>query len=175
MRLFFFLAAIGLTILPVLSTAASRHSTSKRTRHHARASHQHARSRHTAKHVRRRRRRSHRVRARRYQLHPTVARYKQIQQALASAGYYDGEIDGQWGPKSVSALQRFQTEQGIANEGKITALALIGLGLGPKHKHMTLPIVPPGTAQPADDSETAADSTRESKSLPPGNTVAESP
>jgi peptidoglycan hydrolase-like protein with peptidoglycan-binding domain len=105
-------------------------------------------------------------------LHPTLARYKQIQQALASAGYYDGEIDGQWGPKSVSALQRFQTEQGIANEGKITALALIGLGLGPKHKHMTLPIAPPGTAQPADDSETAADSTRESKSLAPGNTVA---
>ena len=165
MRLFLFLAAIGLTILPVLSTAASRHSTSKRTRHHTRGSHRYTRSRHTAQHTTRRRhsRRSHRVR--RYQLHPTVARYKQIQQALANAGYYDGEIDGKWGPESVSALQRFQTEQGITNEGKITALALIGLGLGPKHEHMTLPVVSGPTKQTADDPGTIADETRESKSL----------
>jgi peptidoglycan hydrolase-like protein with peptidoglycan-binding domain len=98
-------------------------------------------------------------------LHPTVARYKQIQEALASAGYYDGEIDGEWGPESVAALQRFQTNRGIANEGKITALALIGLGLGPKHQHMTLPVVSAGMSRPAVDSETATDRTRESNSL----------
>lgn len=170
MRLFLFLAAIGLTILPALSTATARHSTSKRARHRTRGSHRYTRSRHTAQHTTRRRhsRRSHQVR--RYQLHPTVARYKQIQQALANAGYYDGEIDGKWGPESVSALQRFQTEQGITNEGKITALALIGLGLGPKHEHMTLPVVSRPTKQTADDPGTTADETRESKSLP-GDTI----
>jgi peptidoglycan hydrolase-like protein with peptidoglycan-binding domain len=94
------------------------------------------------KHSRRRRH----VRRPRYQLHPTVARYKQIQQALKDKGYYHGKIDGYWGPNSVSALQRFQTEQGIENEGKITALALIGLGLGPKHAHAITPH-PPANAE----------------------------
>jgi peptidoglycan hydrolase-like protein with peptidoglycan-binding domain len=85
-------------------------------------------------------------------LHPTLARYKQIQQALKDKGYYLGAVDGNWGPESVSALQRFQTEQGIDNEGKITALALIGLGLGPKYKHViTLPVADDSVADRADD------------------------
>jgi peptidoglycan hydrolase-like protein with peptidoglycan-binding domain len=104
-------------------------------------------------------------------LHPTAARYRQIQQALASKGYYRGEIDGKWGPESVAALQQFQTEQGIENQGKITALALIGLGLGPKHKHTTIPVVSAETAQPADDSETNGGGQQESKSSLPGNAV----
>jgi len=86
-------------------------------------------------------------------LHPTAARYKQIQRALADKGYYYGKIDGKWGPQSISALQRFQTEQGIDNEGKITALALIGLGLGPKHTHSVVPVVSPETTASDDDSE----------------------
>lgn len=120
MRAFLLIAAITLAIIPAGWSAASHHRAVKRT-HHKRRPHS--------------RRHRHR-RLRRYQLHPTAARYKQIQQALKDKGYYLGKIDGKWGPESVSALQRFQTEQGIDNEGKITALALIGLGLGPKYKHV---------------------------------------
>lgn len=87
-------------------------------------------------------------------MHPTVQRYKEIQQALADKNYYDGEIDGKWGPRSVSALQRFQTDRGIENEGKITALALIGLGLGPKHTYTIEPATSAENKKPASDSDT---------------------
>jgi peptidoglycan hydrolase-like protein with peptidoglycan-binding domain len=107
-------------------------------------------------------------------LHPTVERYKQIQQALADQGCYDGDIDGIWGPESVAALQRFQTERGIENEGKITALALIGLGLGPKHTS-AIPVVSADAAQPADDSEGTPDGRQQSKSLPPDGAATASP
>jgi peptidoglycan hydrolase-like protein with peptidoglycan-binding domain len=71
---------------------------------------------------------------------------------LKGKGYYLGAIDGQWGPESISALQRFQTARGIDNEGKITALALIGLGLGPKYNHViTLPVADDSIADRADD------------------------
>jgi len=165
-----FLAVISLEIAPAISIAASNsgsgrsganHPVSKRARHtpRARTRHKsHARSRHT-------RRRYRRVRRRTYQLHPTAARYKQIQQALADKGFYRGDIDGEWGPRSVSALQRFQTARGIDSEGKITALALIGLGLGPKHTHSVVPVVAPGTTRPEDDSEISEEK-QESSPLP---------
>lgn len=128
MRALLLIAAVALATLPLASSAASHRST-KRSHHKSRAK-------------RRTRARHRRARRPQYQSHPTVARYKQIQQALKDKGYYDGDVDGKWGPNSVSALQRFQTEQGIENEGKITSLALIGLGLGPKHTH-ALPPHPP--------------------------------
>lgn len=166
MRLFLFLVAIGLTILPAGAIAASRHSASKRTQQKSRVSHRRTRVRSTSKHTRRRRhsRRSRRTRVRRYQLHPTAARYRQIQQALASKGYYHGELDGKWGPESIAALQQFQTEQGIDNQGKITALALIGLGLGPKHKHATIPMESTETARSLDDSDASGRGQEESES-----------
>lgn len=80
------------------------------------------------------RRRTARKRAPSYPLHPDAARYKEIQQALADKGYYKGEIDGHWGDDSVSALKTFQADQKLPDDGKISALALIGLGLGPKHE-----------------------------------------
>gem|GEM_PF-1901098 len=68
-----------------------------------------------------------------FQLHPDPARYQEIQKALADRGYFKGEVNGVWGPDSVEALQRFQTDQKLPNDGKINALTLIALGLGPKH------------------------------------------
>jgi Putative peptidoglycan binding domain len=68
-----------------------------------------------------------------YQLHPDPERYQQIQQALADRGYFKGEVNGEWGDDSVDAMKRFQTDQKIDPDGKINALTLIGLGLGPKH------------------------------------------
>jgi hypothetical protein len=67
-----------------------------------------------------------------YQQAPTPDRYKEIQQALIDKGYLHGEATGQWGPDSADALKRFQADQNITADGKISALSLIGLGLGPK-------------------------------------------
>ena len=66
------------------------------------------------------------------QLAPTKDRYQQIQQALASKGYYSGEPNGAWGPDSVDALKRFQADQNLTPDGKLGSLSLIALGLGPK-------------------------------------------
>ena len=63
---------------------------------------------------------------------PTPERYKEIQQALAEKGYYKGEVNGQWGAESTTALQRFQEEQKLRPDGKLSSLSLIALGLGPK-------------------------------------------
>ena len=69
-----------------------------------------------------------------YQTHPDTERYQQIQQALAQKGYFKGEANGQWNDDSVAALKQFQTEQKINNDGKISSLSLIGLGLGPNRE-----------------------------------------
>ena len=165
-RVLLFIAALSLAVFPAMTIAASHHTGSKRRHRSSRTRVRRSRSRH-ARHYRRARRRT-------YQLHPTAARYKQIQQALADKGYYHGEIDGEWGPQSISALQRFQTERGIENEGKVTALALIGLDLGPKHTHSIVPVVAPDTAQPADDSEISEEK-QEPSALRPGNEDAANP
>ena len=76
---------------------------------------------------------------------PTKERYQQIQQALASKGYFSGEANGQWGPDSAEALKRFQADQNLTPDGKLTSLSLIALGLGPKRLSAQTP------AQPAHD------------------------
>jgi peptidoglycan hydrolase-like protein with peptidoglycan-binding domain len=63
---------------------------------------------------------------------PSLDRYREIQQALADRGYFRGSVDGMWGPESVDALKRFQQEQKIDDDGKISSLSLIALGLGPR-------------------------------------------
>lgn len=67
-----------------------------------------------------------------YQQQPTPERYKEIQQALAEKGYFNGAVDGNWGAESVDALKRFQREQNLTDDGKLGSLSLIALGLGPK-------------------------------------------
>jgi predicted carbohydrate-binding protein with CBM5 and CBM33 domain len=44
---------------------------------------------------------------------------QQIQEALKSAGYYDGKIDGTIGPKTKRAIEKFQTENGLKADGKV--------------------------------------------------------
>jgi hypothetical protein len=77
-----------------------------------------------------------------YQTQPTPDRYKEIQQALAERGYFNGSADGTWGPSSSDALKRFQHDQNLTEEGKIDALSLTALGLGPRR---TAPasVIPP--------------------------------
>lgn len=63
---------------------------------------------------------------------PSTERYTEIQQALAAKGYYSGPVNGSWGPDSVDALKRFQQDQNLSPDGKLGALSIIALGLGPK-------------------------------------------
>jgi peptidoglycan hydrolase-like protein with peptidoglycan-binding domain len=65
---------------------------------------------------------------------PSQERYKEIQQALSSKGYFKTEPDGAWGPASIEALKRFQHDQNLVEDGKIGSLSLIALGLGPKRE-----------------------------------------
>jgi len=70
--------------------------------------------------------------SRSHQQAPSPERYKEIQQALASKGFYQGEPSGEWGPDSIDSLKRFQTAQNLTPDGRIGSLSLIALGLGPK-------------------------------------------
>jgi peptidoglycan hydrolase-like protein with peptidoglycan-binding domain len=76
------------------------------------------------------------------QLAPTPERYREIQQALADKGYLKSEPNGVWDDQSAEALKQFQTDQHLSPTGKISALSLIHLGLGPKTP--AAPAVVPG-------------------------------
>lgn len=94
-------------------------------------------------------RRAKRAPAPAYQLHPDPSRYAEIQKALADRGYFKGEVNGQWNDDSVDALKRFQADQKLDGDGKIDALTLIGLGLGPKHDaSLVRPHLPPPSSSP---------------------------
>jgi peptidoglycan hydrolase-like protein with peptidoglycan-binding domain len=62
---------------------------------------------------------------------PTAERYREIQQALTERGYQT-PVNGVWGTESTDALKKFQTDQNLTADGKLTSLTLIGLGLGPQ-------------------------------------------
>jgi murein L,D-transpeptidase YcbB/YkuD len=85
--------------------------------------------------------------SRSYQQAPTADRYKEIQQALASKGYFHGEPNGMWDADSADALKRFQADQNLMPDGKINSLSLIALGLGPKRLTAKSDAAPP--PQPA--------------------------
>jgi peptidoglycan hydrolase-like protein with peptidoglycan-binding domain len=87
--------------------------------------------------------------SRSFQQVPTADRYKEIQQALADKGYFHGEPNGQWGSDSTDALKRFQADQSLMPDGKISSLSLIALGLGPKRLTAKSDSAPPPQAAPA--------------------------
>ena len=68
----------------------------------------------------------------RTQQKPTPERYTEIQEALIGRGHLQGSATGVWGTDSVAALKAFQESQKLEATGKIDALSLIRLGLGPK-------------------------------------------
>lgn len=59
--------------------------------------------------------------------HSSISR---VQGALASAGHYNGPIDGIAGPQTQAAVRNFQTAQGLPNHGNITAGTAQALGVG---------------------------------------------
>ena len=84
------------------------------------------------------------------QLAPTPDRYREIQQALADKGYLKSEPNGVWDDQSAEALKQFQTDQHLSPTGKISALSLIHLGLGPKTPPSALPESHPPAPGPGD-------------------------
>ncbi|OYT68420.1 MAG: hypothetical protein CFK52_15065, partial [Chloracidobacterium sp. CP2_5A] len=62
------------------------------------------------------------------QQHPTPERYREIQQALADQGFYNGPVDGNWTAESLAALRRYQQEKSLPGDGRLNSLTLISLG-----------------------------------------------
>lgn len=55
---------------------------------------------------------------------------KQVQRKLKNLGYYTGGIDGIIGPKSKTAIKKFQRDYGLVVDGIIGPKTLAALGLG---------------------------------------------
>jgi len=77
---------------------------------------------------------------------PSRERYKQIQLALKQRGYNPGPIDGEWGSKTSAALKRFEKDHDLRADGKLDALTLITLGLGPRRQASEISRQPADTA-----------------------------
>jgi peptidoglycan hydrolase-like protein with peptidoglycan-binding domain len=86
------------------------------------------------------------------QQQPTPERYREIQQALSDRGYFHGTVDGTWGADSMDALKRFQMDQNVDADGKISALSLIALGLGPKRENAAVRSAPSSVGEPTTES-----------------------
>ncbi|HEX3348104.1 MAG TPA: peptidoglycan-binding domain-containing protein [Acetobacteraceae bacterium] len=54
-----------------------------------------------------------------------------LQSRLQQLGYYTGSIDGEWGPRAESALQRFQQASGLQVSGRINQESVTAMGLDP--------------------------------------------
>lgn len=137
------LALLAIALAPLYASPPQVRHTSNKTAvpaHNTKVRRTGARSGHSASShgkTGRRTRAAHFAPAPSYQLHPDPERYQQIQQALADRGYFKGEANGAWSDDSVEAMRRFQADQKIDDDGKIDALSLIALGLGPKHDGAT--------------------------------------
>ena len=81
---------------------------------------------------------------------PTTERYKDIQSALVLKGYLGGEPTGTWDADSIAAMKRFQKDQSLEADGKLSSLSLIALGLGPKRTltASAVPVPVPSTTIP---------------------------
>src|SRR5208282_6816770 len=85
------------------------------------------------------------------QLAPAPARIREIQEALARQGFYQGEPTGKWDSQTVAAMKEFQEAKGLAPTGKIEALSLQKLGLGSP----TAGLAPPEPKSPPEPRKTA--------------------
>ena len=81
---------------------------------------------------------------------PTPDRISEIQSALGSRGYFQGDPNGLWDSNTVEAMQKFQSANGIDPTGKLDAPTLQKLGLGSDIAGVSAPrsVVPPA-ASPA--------------------------
>ena len=57
---------------------------------------------------------------------------KKVQTELKQKGYYDGEVDGVLGGQTRAGLRRYQTEKGLAGDGRLTHETAVHLGVAAK-------------------------------------------
>jgi peptidoglycan hydrolase-like protein with peptidoglycan-binding domain len=148
LRLRTFAALMAVLILAVPGINASQKAKSAASKKPAATAKKHTAKttthRRTTRHSRRRRQ------SWRYgQMEPTPERYKEIQQALIDKGYLAGPADGKWGAECSTGLKKFQQDQHLDPTGKLDALSLIALGLGPKREPLR-PNAVPNSAAAAD-------------------------
>jgi hypothetical protein len=62
----------------------------------------------------------------------TVGQVRQVQQTLHRLGYYNGSVDGDFGPNTQNALQRYQLSAGEPVTGTLTRGTLGRLGVSGK-------------------------------------------
>jgi hypothetical protein len=96
---------------------------------------------------------------------PTPQRISEIQSALARGGYYQWEPNGKWDLNTVSAMQKFQSGNGLEPSGKINALSLQKLGLGSEIAGVSAPKPPTPAAAPGASTPSPAH-----PALPPSST-----
>lgn len=65
-----------------------------------------------------------------FQKAPTADRISEIQTALSRGGYFEGQPNGKWDANTISAMEKFQSANGLNSSGKIDATTLQKLGLG---------------------------------------------
>jgi peptidoglycan hydrolase-like protein with peptidoglycan-binding domain len=79
------------------------------------------------------------------QTQPDAGRSREIQSALKTQGYLNGEPTGKWDAATSTAFAKYQHDHGVKATGKPDARSLINLGLGPKYDNQ-IQLKPP--AQP---------------------------
>jgi peptidoglycan hydrolase-like protein with peptidoglycan-binding domain len=98
---------------------------------------------------------------------PTPERISEIQSALARGGYYQGNPNGKWDSNTISAMQKFQSDNGLSNSGKIDATTLQKLGLGSGTAGVDAPKPPTPKAATSAPAATTTSAPGASRTTPP--------
>lgn len=73
---------------------------------------------------------------------PGPAAIRNIQARLRSLGFYDGGIDGQWGPETQVSVKRLQQNRGFQPTGQLDAQTVRAMGLDPNNLSAPHPSAP---------------------------------
>ena len=54
-----------------------------------------------------------------------------VQARLRQLGFYSGPVDATWGPGTQTALQNFQSSNGLIADGRLTKATVVAMGIDP--------------------------------------------
>jgi peptidoglycan hydrolase-like protein with peptidoglycan-binding domain len=111
-----------------------------------------------------------------FQKAPTPDRISEIQTALSRGGYFEGQPNGKWDSNTISAMQKFQSANGLNSSGKIDATTLQKLGLGSSTAGVDAPKPikkpDPNSTTSATSRSTSASNTNSASNAVPASTAA---
>lgn len=61
---------------------------------------------------------------------------RRVQEQLQTLGFYDGTIDGAWGPMTTAAIKDYQRARGDAVTGQLSSTTLQGFGVNTTNRNM---------------------------------------